>query len=480
MADAVFGADPEGWRTINSGRPAYELLREAVQNALDEACTSIEVTVEYADGGVNYSITDDVPGGIPDERFIWTIWLSSKQDTPNKRGRMGRGLKELISVSDWSLIVSNGCPAIEFKRYRGKWTRTSPRKVRPPAGTVIEGRCKLWKSRDVEEAVEYLRRIRPPQGVLLSVNGRNVERWEKKETETYKLKLPTVVFEDVDGERVERGPRRETDVELWPCTSLSPVAWIYEMGIPVERIDYPMSIDIGQRIPLREKRDTLTEPYRRELFAKLLDARSQAGKVDHAQMRDNHVLIAAQAPEHLSIATKQDIAHAWTNGMPYATTPEVVKQATGQHLPVASLRSLPEVVRGIVREVGTDAKQVLNERAVAMCAWVDPNKYTVEQRAFVDTWQWIAAGINRTCHVRLCTGKPSVAADFNRETRFLTVYVEVVPKVVADPFSVDALALLIHELAHWRDQENEHGMGFHSDAEHVGAEVAHFLQRNRM
>lgn len=476
----IFGADAEGWRAMNSGRPAAELIREAVQNVFDEVpqgarsdgALKLDVNVEYEDGGVNFEIIDTVPGGIRDERLIWMIWLSDKGDSPNKRGRMGRGLKELISVADWSLIVSEGIPAVEFKRYRGKWTRTSPIKKRPKAGTVIEGRVKLWKKSDADAIVEHLRRMRPPEGLVFRVNDELVGR--TKPTEVYRLKLPTVLFEMVDGERVAREPRREATVSLFPPEP-GAAAWVFEMGIPVEPIDFPLSIDVGQRVPLREKRDTLTEPYRRELFAKILDERVRLGRVQPEQMRDNHTMIAAQAPQHLSTDTKKAISDAWTGGKAYAATPEIGRQASGQHIPVVPLRALPESIRDIAREVGTDVRTVLEERRVAACRTLGRHEHTEAQRRLTDTWEWIAAGIRRACRVELAVGQPSCGASFNRDSRTLTVYVEVLPRLAIEPLAGPSLAILIHELAHWQPHDNEHGFDFHSDAEDVGGAVASFL-----
>lgn len=477
MADnsPIFVVDAEGWREQNAGRPAADLIREAVQNALDEAVTKLEVTLDWEAGqGVSFTIVDDVPGGIRDERLIWTIWLSDKTDSPQKRGRMGRGLKELISVSDHTLIVTAGGPAIEFERApRGKWSRSSPRKVRPEAGTKITGRVKLWGKRDMDAIAAYLKRVRPPAGVELTVNVAPVLR--SATSETYRLKLPTVVFEvQDDGSRVAREPRRECQVELFGA--LEDESWVYEMGIPIERIDFPLSIDVGQRVPLREKRDTLTEPYRRELFAKLLDARVAADLVPASELKDDHVMLASQAAEHLSTATKQAIANAWTGGRPYATTPQLVSQASGQHVDVVPLRSLPESIRGITREVGTDVRSVLAERLHTACATIAPCDYSVEQRRFVETWSWIAAGIGRKCQVRLATGKPSSMANFNPATRTMTVYVEIIgSRVIARPLSAEALSTLLHELSHWTSHADEHGMGFHADTDDVGGAVAAFL-----
>lgn len=473
---AVFTVEPEGWRQMNAGRPAAHLVREAVQNVFDEAATLLSVDLSWSpDAGVSFVITDNVPGGIRDERLIWTIWLSDKVDSPTKRGRMGRGLKELISVSDETLIVTAGGPAIEFKRARGKWARTHPRKVRPAAGTRVHGLVKSWGKRDMLAIESYLRRMRPPEGMSFVVNGIAVTR--QVSVESYSFKLPTVVFElQEDGGRAEREPRKDTTVDL--IHEEEP--WVYEMGIPIEQIDFPLSIDVGQRVPLREKRDVLTDPYRRELFAKLLNARVAAGLVPTAALKDNHVMIASQAPEHLSTATKQTIANAWTEGRAYATTPDAMRAATGMHVPVVSLRALPESIRGIAREVGKDVREVINEMGIASTSTIDPQDYTNEHDAFVRIWEWIAAGINRGCSVHLCTGRPSAAASFQRETRSLTVYVENVgAAIVCAPLGARALSLLIHELGHWKiSGDDAHGSGFHSDVEDVGGDIAAFLLRH--
>lgn len=44
----IFVADPEGWRSQNLDRPAAHLVRELVQNALDEdGVTYLDVRVTY-------------------------------------------------------------------------------------------------------------------------------------------------------------------------------------------------------------------------------------------------------------------------------------------------------------------------------------------------------------------------------------------------------------------------------------------------
>src|SRR6266850_1251428 len=169
-ARAIFEASPEGLRAQNMARSAAHLLRELIQNVLDEAASKCAVTVEYKAGrGVYVSVEDDVPGGIRDERLIFTIWMSDKQDQPTKRGRMGRGMKELISVSDWTLIRTVGKAAVEFKSEPGgDWSRSHRAGLPRESGTLVEAEVRAWKAKDCAEIIAYVKRIRPPQGIELT------------------------------------------------------------------------------------------------------------------------------------------------------------------------------------------------------------------------------------------------------------------------------------------------------------------------
>ena len=471
----VFEVDPEGWRETNAGRPAAQLVRELIQNVFDEAATELDVSLTWtpAEGAV-LDVVDNVAGGIRDPSLVFTIWKSDKQDAPTKRGRMGRGLKELISVSDRTLIVTEGGPAIEFIRHRGgKWDRTSPRKLRPEAGTKVHAEVHAWRKRDVDAACDYLRRMRAPAGLRFTVNGGEVPRVDA--TEQYSLKLPTVVFCDDGTGRAARERIGEAIVQLFPEAE----PWIYEMGIPVEWTDYPLSIDVGQRVPLREKRDTVTEAYRKELFAKLLNLR--IGLLKPEQLRDGHVLRAAEGARHLSEATKLQISHAWTEGKPFARTPGAFENATGQHIPTVALRKLPEAVRELVKEVGTDVEQVMAERGSAACSEVDADAQTPGQRRLVKLFTWIAAGIDRPCSIVIMDGRPGCSADFSRSARQLRLFRQNLGAAWFErPLGAEPLSLLVHEMAHWTDPGDGagHGMDFHSDAEHVGGAIAAFLVKN--
>jgi hypothetical protein len=253
-------------------------------------------------------------------------------------------------------------------------------------------------------------------------------------------------------------------------------AYVYEMGIPVEECDSPVSIDVGQRVILRERRDTLTESYRRMLFASVLSARID--KVPDEELRSQASLVAMGDFYTLSTRAKERITQVYTSGLPYAASTKARQEATGHHVECLNLSVMPEPVRAIVKAMGTNVTDVMESRRAEFCPEVSP--MTEAQQRLVSFWEWVARGIHRPCHVKLCLGSPALA-DFGREERVLTVYVDAVGKgFFRDPSSPEALSLLGHELAHWqaKPDELEHGTQFHADCDDVGGLMASFLLKS--
>lgn len=463
MTRAIFEASPEGFRQLNLARPPAHVIREAIQNVFDEAASQCDVLVKWTPAaGVTLIVTDDVPGGIRDERLIFTIWMSDKQDSPNKRGRMGRGLKELVSVSSKTIVATAGRPATIFKRTSaGTWSRSSSEGISVPTGTKIEATVHEWPKAALGNILAYLRQINPPAGLRYTVNGEVVH--SRKVLETYNLCLSTLMYENGKEKEISKS----CEVSLFAETT----PYVYEMGLPIEPIDYPLSIDVGQRVPLREKRDTLLESYRKELLAKLLNVR--IGHLAPEQLRDNHVLIAAAYHFYLTDEVKYKLAEVWTEGRPYASTPQQVAAATNSHVRIVNLRTLPEAIRDIVRNKGISVQTIFEKQSSELCPQVDPS---ITERNLVDAWTAIAAGIGRPASVIIRDGTPTAIASFGDTV--ISVYRRNIPNWedwCRNPYTPEPLSILIHELAHWKRLEDAHGFEFHSDAEEVGARIAYFL-----
>lgn len=474
----IFVASADGFRSQNADRPPEHLVRELVQNALDEdGVTSLDVTVTYHGPrkGTTVVVKDDAPAGVKDMKMLFTLWLSDKEDSHTKRGRMGRGLKELVSVADYTVIRSCSQDALVFQRRKGgRWTRqTKPKLGRPETGTEVTAFVRGWGEKASRGIVAFLKRVRAPSNMTMTVNGEVVAPFQA--AENYSLELDTVIYEVVDSERKARERKRACKVECFRPPA-GEKAQVYEMGIPVEECDGPVSIDVGQRVILRERRDVLTEAYRRVLLAKVMSVRLPM--LSDADLRDNAALTAAASSENLSWAFKERLLKVWTEGKPIAKTPQAFTAATGQHIECISARRLPESVRDLAKWYSTDVMNVLNARRSESCTIITPD---AEQTRFIALWEWIAKGIGKPCTVVLRNGRPDALASFEPGERVLTVYVEMAGKrMMAKPLGAQALGVLIHECAHWRLPEggDAHGASFHSNADDVGGAVAAFLLEN--
>jgi len=234
-------------------------------------------------------------------------------------------------------------------------------------------------------------------------------------------------------------------------------------------------MDVQQRVILRERRDTVTDSYRRQLLAKVLDKR--IGLLSHDELRSNAVLTASQSLWDMSYSTRKVIAEAWTGGMPYAVGKEDFQQATGHHVPVLKLSTLPEAIRDLVKQTGTNVKDVLEARKAEFCP--PSPALTAAQAKLVKFWQWLAEGIKRPCTVVICKGNPNASADFERSTRTMHLYEEALGlKWFENAAGAEQLSLFCHECSHWAPREHEHGIEFHADSEDVGGLLAAFMLNN--
>ncbi|MDH5491287.1 MAG: ATP-binding protein [Myxococcales bacterium] len=250
-----FEISHEGWRRVSTHRPVARLLLEAVQNALDADAPEVRVAL----GPEGCVIEDDSELGFADDRLIYTVFLSDKRDDPCKRGRLGRGLKELIAAMDEAVVhvVGTTVSFLESGRVEAPNDRTR--------GTRIELRRSLDEA-ELAEARAMLRMVIPPKGIALRVDGRLVRR-RRAVLALSSCELETVVIR----EGVERARMGNTSLALY-TPRRGERAHVFEMGVPVQPWNLPWHVDVGQRVSLREGRDGLSESYALSLKAALLEA----------------------------------------------------------------------------------------------------------------------------------------------------------------------------------------------------------------
>ena len=255
-------------RELNSSREPWDLVKELIQNAWDEAPDASEcrVTVELQpDGSATMVTVQDDGRGFSDISDAYTLMgHTDKRLQPTKRGRFNIGEKDVISVAIEAEIETVG--------HTVTFPRTGSRKQDPNSrskGTKVSA-LMPWDERQSNELIERLRRFRPPINFnycRLFVNDQEIAHQSAKAVQTTILQT---VVQDVPGKPM-RMTQRRTEIHISEPRAADG-GWLYEMGIPVQDIDCPWDVDVMQKIPMSQKRDAVGHTYLNRIYAETLNA----------------------------------------------------------------------------------------------------------------------------------------------------------------------------------------------------------------
>ncbi len=442
MATSWFEISNDGWRRMNAGRPLGVLLREALQNAFDEEVG--RVTVEL--GPERIVVEDDGARGFADDRLVYTVFLTDKDDSPTRRGRKGRGLKELISAASAAEVETVGRTVV-FDR-NGRHTRANER----TRGTRLTLRRRSG-ARELEEALRLLRLTIAPPGLDLVINGRRVEPPGELWTLSH-CDLDTVVVRG----GVERVVARETDVSLSEPRSPAEIPYLFEMGLPVQPSRAPWHLDVGQRIPMSDGRDKVDETYRLTLLTVVFEALITE-ELEPRELREDWVaeVLRFAAVSDDAIAAYVERAYPATAVLASSRRADDRARQAGAH--VVETRSMSRGVYDALARVVETSEQYVNRQLAAQQTSIDELDPT--QAAAVEVVSYLA---------RRITGR-RVRVSLMRKPRELDGWVEdacldPAAQTLAlnveggfdfhDPLSPLSLAILFHELAHFSAAEHDH------------------------
>jgi len=259
---ARFEVSTEGMRALHAGREPWQLAKELVSNAWDEAITRCDVTLaSLSPRKAKLTVYDDGKG-FADIRDSWTLMGHTvKRGNPTVRGRFNIGEKEILSVAEAAVVHTNSTKVV-FPKSGGRQVR----KAKPLKGTAVV--CTLpWGSRQVESTVEALKKLLVPDGITYTVNGQEVPHQQP-----YKV-IEGVVLETVlqdSPTEPMRNTKRKTSIELYK--SLNGHEALYELGIPVQEIPCAYSANVLQKVPLPPNRDTVKDSYLQDVYRLILEA----------------------------------------------------------------------------------------------------------------------------------------------------------------------------------------------------------------
>lgn len=256
-----FDVDKEGLANLLGDRKP-RLVLELLQNCWDaDGVSEVSITLtDAARRGRSYlSVEDDAPDGFAALSDAFTMYArSSKIEDPTKRGRFNEGEKIFLSLCD-SATISSTKGTYEF----GPEGRTRKR-LKRARGSVVDAIVRLT-GQERKEALEWLQRVIPPEGITTTVNGEALAT--RTPVRRFETVLPTVRS---DEEGVLRTTRRKTTVRLYEPQD-GEVPFLYEGGLPVVEHEGRWHVDIAQRIPLNRDRDGVTPGYLREIRVAVLN-----------------------------------------------------------------------------------------------------------------------------------------------------------------------------------------------------------------
>jgi hypothetical protein len=317
----------EGFASFNQSRPPGHLVKELVQNALD-AIGEVpgSVSLDYSHDGRQFHVAcRDSGGGIADLAAMRVVYLTFKTDSHLKRGRFGRGFKEILSVAK-SASVTSGPETLEFAVESGRQITRRTASSTPVSGSYVTMSFD-WSAGTVREFDQYFSRFLVPKNVTLLLNGRRLKPREIRHR--VEAQLTTEIYNPES--HSWQKPRRKTFIELVSVKG-DEEPYIYEMGIPVAAAEWtvPFHANVLQRVPMNPNRDALASGYAKRIHSACL-------------------------PALLPELDKEAITADWVGAAGMDAAPEVQKEIVAKAFGENAVRSVPAVGK---RDFDDDASRI--------------------------------------------------------------------------------------------------------------------------
>jgi len=259
MSANWFEADRHGLAKIVAGRQKFFVVAELWSNAIDEdGVTEIDIVLETVGHGIaRLSVEDNSPKGFSDLKHAYTLYAPSyKKDAPEKIGRFDLGEKLVLALCNEAEVIST-TGTIHFNK---DGTRTASTKKRA-RGSQFCATIRMTKA-EVAEVGEQIDRLCVRDGIKTTYNGRVLQ--SRPILASFKATLPTVIGEEL------RPSSRQAEVRLYvPMPGFPPT--IYELGVPVVESDNAYDVDVRQKVPLGQDRDSVTPRFLKELRVAVLN-----------------------------------------------------------------------------------------------------------------------------------------------------------------------------------------------------------------
>lgn len=452
MKGERFEISTEGMAQLHRGRAPWLLIKELIANVFDEDARNCIVTIEAAKHakGVRVTVEDDGPG-FKNVEDAWTLMRPTwKRGQPEVRGRFNVGEKEILSIAVEASVETVGY-TVTFPREGGRTEAENNRSKGTRISVLTD-----WDPGIIASTIEMLSRFLPPATCNLTINGTLV--LHRDAASSFAATLDTII-QSGPAEPV-RMTMRKAHVKLHRVGEGN--GYIYEMGIPVQKIDAPYLIDVQQKVPLSQNRDTVPAYYLRYVYAYMLNA--VVDELDNDACNAAWVKIAVE-DNHCTKETVQKVCEKrfGADAVLWSSNPQVNEAALEAGVPLIHPRTLSKREREVFTSAGALPSASTAFDVPRTVPTVESDAVTDDMRKVSEYARFLARTLlHKDISVQFIQVNNRVLADYGGGT--LRFNVRLLGKAwfegSPDPKHT---SLILHELAHDTDSDFSH----HGD--YVGA-----------
>lgn len=502
--DSWLAISVEGFAQQNAGRDKGHLVKELLQNGFDAIPKTGRVVLTFEQDKTGTKICcQDSGTGIESMETLRTVFWTSKKDSRLKRGRLGRGFKEMLCLARHTEVRSKGNLAVFYTENGNRKFRVEPDQ-NPPAGSVVT----MWLDWEykaiVPEMEGYFQTFLPPPDIALTVQGKTIPHRSPKHT--VEAALTTETFED--GRWVK--PSAKTTIELVP-TAGGEQGMIYEMGIPVCPVEWdaPYHANVLQRVPMNPNRDAVMSGFPAKIhkaclpkiLGEMSSEQARAAWVGEAAARSSDESIQKEVLERAfgrnlarSVPNFGKFSHdadaEETTGAKILDTKQLsggFRELARTHVPTSAdvAKAAEEEKRNLAAKNGFDPEEA-KENSGRLAQLI--RKHGREHvRNVCKFHAWMAnliladlfpagAGAPRTCKVRIADFKGTAEGTWSNDFQILTLALDL-DRIWATPTHRENFALLVHETAH--ELAAHHGSSFATAMESTAGAAIRALFEHR-
>jgi hypothetical protein len=425
--------------------------RELLANAFDEEADTITFTITKAKTAKFPSqflirIIDNDKDGFENIEDMFTLFRRTKKvDNTKIRGRFNHGEKGVLSLCNRAVLTST--------RGTVKFNPSGKRTINTSITTEIGSDLKFWIDLDADE-LKYLRNyitiVKIPKGIKVIYCEKTYTYEEPK----FQINIRLQTWKSDQ----KKPYYKNTEVHIYP--KIKGVSYIYELGIPIQTINYPFSVDIRQKIPLDTKRNSVKSTYLEDLYGQLANNDFVIDEIDEDDMGESYVAITLSSKEISGESARKLVEKKMGSDQIMISNPFDQKsneRARESGYTLVQSRDIPKATREAIKSVGVKTtSEVFKERLVA--GKVIPKADWDEGMFCIEKWskEFDLYSINRPISVTFynnpeCSNSATYSTGkLNYNTGNLGKNFFINAKQNIDRIS----SLLIHELAHDYKERN--------------------------